>query len=824
MITAQTLGLTTAAGLPVSLVGVRMEATLTGPVAEVAITHSYVNSEAIPIEAVYIFPLPEGAALSGVSALVDGRVIEGSVKERSDAFASYDDAMADGHGAFLIDQERDDVFRISVGNLNPGKSVEITMRYALLVGREGPALRLQLPTVVPPRYVPASGIVGVVGETDDERLNPERRAHVPYGLTLAVNAILPGGITALESPSHPIRVEHRPDGALVSLSRQGAPLDRDLVLLIEPRQKNQPFGAVGLDAQGRRHVLVNFEPDVESFRGAAGAPIEALFLLDCSGSMEGDSITQARRALALSIRTLQPGDTFDIVRFGSTFDAMWGKSREFTEATLTDASAWLAKVGADLGGTEIAPALASLLSRPASSSHARQVILLTDGQVSNDDEVIALARGYASTARIFSFGIGGGVGEALVRGVARVSRGAAELIGSGERIEPKVLRQFGRLREPALTDVRVDFGSATVTLSPAAIPPVFSGDRLAIFGRLDAGAPTSAALRVSLPGGREMAWSVPIDFERPTATSAIATLWAKAKLRELLDGQGRRTGSAQSKRARERDARPVDPALALALDYQLAYEGASWVLVEVRQDADKTIISPQLRPVPVEDELANPAFLRSGGPASRATLARFGLAPSSALRAQPTGAPVPPPPASPPWMAAPAGAMPLPAPKRAAPESTRQKGAGGPLKRAMAKLFSRDTSDSESMSMPPNYDAAPSAAPSGGAVGGGYGGPSGSRQREEAVDDLLYDVLMLQRADGSFADGPALRKALGLAMERLEAAGGGAYRLTQAVLYWLASVHGARRAEWQGAADKARTVLLGHLAATDAEVAAWFKS
>jgi hypothetical protein len=175
-------------------------------------------------------------------------------------------------------------------------------------------------------------------------------------------------------------------------------------------------------------------------------------------------------------------------------------------------------------------------------------------------------------------------------------------------------------------------------------------------------------------------------------------------------------------------------------------------------------------------------------------------------------------------MAAPAVAGPPPSPRKAAKESTSQKGGGGPIKRAMAKFFSRDTSDSESFSMAPEYESASPSAASDGAIGGGYGGPADSRQREEAADDLLYDVLMLQRADGSFTDGLVLRQALGLAKARLEAAGGGAYRLTQAILYWLVSVHSARRAEWQGAADKARAFLLGHFAATDAEVAAWFKS
>ena len=117
---ARTSGLKTRGGHPVPLTGVEVSAELTGCCARVTVAQRFVNHESQPIEAVYTFPLDEGAAVCGFEAIVDGAVIVGEVKEREAAFAAYDDAMSEGHGAFLLDEERPDVFVASVGNLPPG--------------------------------------------------------------------------------------------------------------------------------------------------------------------------------------------------------------------------------------------------------------------------------------------------------------------------------------------------------------------------------------------------------------------------------------------------------------------------------------------------------------------------------------------------------------------------------------------------------------------------------------------------------------------------------------------------------------------------------
>src|SRR5688572_20272297 len=226
----------------IPLEGVRIDARLAGLCSEVKVTQRYTNTETVDVEAVYVFPLEEGSAVCGFEAKVGDRVIRGRVEEREKAFEVYDDAMAAGHGAFLLDQERPNVFTASVGNLKPKQTIEIAITYAALLNYEGSAVRLMIPTTVSPRYVPAGP--PQVGEPDGDRVNPDRLDSVPYGLTLNVEVDLGSKVRQLESPSHTVRTTFGDKTASVTLSSDDVALDRDFVLLAKPEDAHKPFARV----------------------------------------------------------------------------------------------------------------------------------------------------------------------------------------------------------------------------------------------------------------------------------------------------------------------------------------------------------------------------------------------------------------------------------------------------------------------------------------------------------------------------------------------------------------------------------------------------
>jgi Ca-activated chloride channel family protein len=758
---------------PVPLLGVAIAAHVRDLDCKVTISQRYANREGQPIEAVYVFPLDEGAAVCGFEALIDGVRVVGQMKEREQAFADYDDAMAAGHGAYLLDQERPDVFTASIGNLPPGKEVLVRISYVAELPVDADGVRFVLPTTVSPRYAPAEDLKGA-GRTPAEAVNPPVQWQVPYGLDLDVTLEMASPILALESPSHPISVESVANAGRVRLATREAALDRDFVLQVRLAQPHQPRAVLERDARGALAVALCFQP---AFTAEAG-PCEAIFLVDRSGSMEGSSIEEATRALQLCLRSLPTGTRFNVVGFGSRFEQLFPESRVYDEASLALASHHVAGLRADLGGTEILAPLEAILKAPPRPGLPRQLFVLTDGQVSNTEAVLRLVRQHSVDTRVFTFGIGAGASAALVRGMARAGEGAAEFIAPGERVEARVLRQLGRALVPALTDVRVDWGGLKVRQAPDRVPPVFAvpeepGDRkLGGAGRLlvhgfvsEPAAACEVTLHAVSPQG-PLSWTLRVDPAAAREGNLVATLAARALIRELEEGQSPlhdRRGSLQARpRADERE-KPEDVVkreiVQLGVTYGLASKHTSFVAVEER--ATPVYGHVQLRKVPV-------ALTRGWGGTDREPMAGSGLG-TGAWAAQAQFAAIRP-------MAA------APAPMAAAPRAAFLDAASAVLRKVKR--------------------AAP---------------PSGSAPPAPAARPLDALVL-LQRADGSWELSGELAGLIGRPLAELErllrAASGPVETARRALatalaLRWLETHAAAERAEWALLARKAERWLAG---------------
>ncbi|HWW91840.1 MAG TPA: VIT domain-containing protein [Vicinamibacteria bacterium] len=623
-----------AAGQPVPLLGVNVEAEVRDFASRVVMTQRYRNAESQPIEAVYVFPLEEGAAVAGFEAIIDGVHVVGQVREREKAFEEYDEALTAGHGAYLLDQERADVFTASIGNLPPGKEVLVRITYVAELSLEGDDLRFALPTTVSPRYAPAEDSKGV-GQPPSEALNPPRDWQVPYGLDVTVRIEMPSPIRAVESPSHPVRVELDGAKATVKLGGRETALDRDFVLKVKLAEAHVPRAWLETDSRGRRAALVVFQPRFN----AEESPCEVILLVDRSGSMRGTSIAEARNALQLCLRSLTEGTRFNIVGFGTTFEMLFAESRAYDERSLKDASKHVDNMDANMGGTEILAPLEAILSKPPLPGVPRQLFVLTDGQVSNTDAIIKLVRKHSDTTRVFTFGIGAGASHHLVRGLARAGSGAAEFIAPRERIEGKVLRQLSKALAPALTDVKLDWGRLRVKQAPFHVPPVFAGGRVLVYGLVEGGTPREATLSARGPSG-------PVSFTVPltgpgSAGTLIATLAARTMIRDLEEGSSPlhdRHGSLQERG--QTDGVKAEM-VRLGTEYELCSAHTSFVAIEKRETP--VVGETQLRRVPIAltsgwggvDRVSmRPRSAQSTGAEEGATV-YFGSAPQMNYRARP---------------------------------------------------------------------------------------------------------------------------------------------------------------------------------------------
>jgi Ca-activated chloride channel family protein len=369
-------------------------------------------------------------------------------------------------------------------------------------------------------------------------------------------------------------------------------MDRDIVLSIELEKEHAPSVELVKDADGDQFVAVSFVPEFEIDELTEPKPSETVFVLDCSGSMQGESIAQATLALELCLRALNPNDHFNICRFGSTFEMMSSEPLKYSSETLARAIQYIHH-GADLGGTELlGPLQAIFAAKPQAA--VRNVVLLTDGQVSNEPAVIELARKFRTNHRIFSFGIGSACSAYLVKGLARATGGAAEFISGNERIEEKVLRMFSRIASPMLTDVHIDWGGAEVQ-TLAEIPPVFDGEVMTIFGKV-AGSrlPKQISLRGDLRGTTKL-WEVEVPSVRDDAHRLVPTLWARRMIQSIEEVNNIFRSAVRSNETRERKL-----LIELSKQYSVLCALTTFVAIEHRNVEERNDGKPELRRVPVQ--------------------------------------------------------------------------------------------------------------------------------------------------------------------------------------------------------------------------------
>lgn len=582
--TVSPIDLITARQQKVALRGIRVHSRLSGMGQQTTVEQTFVNMEKEAIEVTYAFPVPERAAVYGFEVVTGDRVLTGQIEETAKASETYEAAIARGDAAYGLRQHRPDVFSIDVGNIKPGQIALVRISYVSELEVADGRLRLAYPTVVAPRFATATGTDPLQALVDGQALNPPHVLEVPYGLSLVTEVALGRPVQSIQSPSHAIAVSPRGENEYrITLATGLTETNREIVLDLNLRREQEPHAEVGLGPDGRTYVAVTFMPELEE--PCTPEPGEVVFVLDCSGSMQGKSITQARTALNLCLRNLSPGDVFNICRFGSHFEWMNQEPVIYSQETLDQAVGYIEAIDADLGGTELYGPLEDFLGKRPRTGTVRQVILLTDGQISNEPAVIALARKYRDRNRMFTFGIGPASSRHLVRGLAEATRGAAEFITGGERIEDKVLRTFSRLTTPNLTDLVIDWGlTDPMEQAPPEIPPVFDGDALTVYARCTGDCvPQQVTLKCHTASGRQ-SWTVNVPAA-PWADRSLPTLWGRRMIQSLED----RAEPAEHRRLIE-----------LSRQFSVLCQETMFIAVEHRTLEERNDGAPATRRIPVQ--------------------------------------------------------------------------------------------------------------------------------------------------------------------------------------------------------------------------------
>lgn len=541
------------------LVAMTVDAQVVGLAGTVTLCQRFRNALPHAIEATYVFPLPARAAVMAFTVTIGERRIEGVLMERGEAREAYDAAIAAGYRAATAEEERPDVFTTRVGNLGPDEEAEVELVIVGPLPCEDGEVEVRLPLVVAPRYVPGRPLAGPgAGEgtasdtdavPDASRITPPLLVPGgpnPVDLSLSVR-IDPAGlrVSGLRSSLHALveegdRVEPvaELEGPVTVRLGPGERLDRDFILRFSVADADLAGSAVFTpDPDGDEGTLcVTVLAPPESRR-----PRDVAVLLDRSGSMDGWKILAARRAAARIVDSLGPTDRFTVI----AFDHVVERPTELGESGLTPASdrnrylavEFLARLHAR-GGTEMLPAVQEAIRDLGQSSPdlGRELtcILVTDGQVDNDDQLLRALSTRGAGVRVFTVGIDRAVNAGLLQRLAAVGGGRCDLVESEDRLDQVLSALHRRIGEPPLRDVRVATDRTTMlagTASPAGHPDCFAGVPLVVWARYQ-GQPGPVSVTGTDPAGRPFIRRLDaVVRDNPAARPS----WARAHVRDLED-------------------------------------------------------------------------------------------------------------------------------------------------------------------------------------------------------------------------------------------------------------------------------------------------
>lgn len=586
--------------VPVPLKHTSVVGSIDGYIATVDVTQQFQNPYASKIEAVYVFPLPDNAAVNEFVMTVGERKIRGIIREREQAEQIYNEARSQGHVASLLTQERPNIFTQKVANIEPGKHIDISIRYFNTLQYDDGAYEFVFPMVVGPRYNPpatadgigavARGAQGVSGQsTEVQYLASHERSGHDVSLSLNIKAGV--DIEDVRSVNHSVDVKTLTESErMVTLSPADSIPNKDFVLRYQVAgDQIKTAMMTHEDDHGQYFTMMVYPP--ADLKQVQRSPMEMVFVLDCSGSMNGRPIEQARAAIAHALQSLTPRDTFQIIDFSTTASQLGPEPVIATTANIQRGLIYLASLNGS-GGTQMIEGVKAALDFPHDEGRYRLVSFMTDGYIGNDPDILHAVAQKVGDSRIFSFGVGQSPNRYLLDRMALLGRGAVAYLSLNDNPVEIMDRFNERISHPAMTDLSIDWGNMNVSdMYPQVLPDLIVGRPVVVTGQFT-GEPSVVTVS-GRTGMQPVSYAVAVDSKETSKDhKGISAVWARLKIADLM---------TQVSRMPDHATEIQQTVTQTALDYCLMSAFTSFVAVDSMSKTEGEFGTTVAVPVPVPE-------------------------------------------------------------------------------------------------------------------------------------------------------------------------------------------------------------------------------
>ncbi len=520
------------------LKGTEVVTDINGTIAETYVTQIYANEGEHPLNASYVFPASTKVSVHGMEMQIGDQRVTAVIREKEEAVQEYEEAKSEGKSASLLEEKRSNVFTMDVANIMPGDQIRIQLHYTELLGTTEGVSQFVFPTVVGPRYA------GTVEEAQAEEgswvespyLEEGIAPDSTYNITVNLSAGVP--LSGISCDTHEIQVEQTEDSkAKITLSNpEDFAGDRDFILDYRMTGDRVNSGLMLYEGEEENFFLLTIQPP-ERCEPKEILPREYIFVLDVSGSMSGFPMDTAKELIRTMVKNLRSTDSFNLFLFSDIVSEMSLESVAATEEN-TDCAMALIDMQEGGGGTELAAALECALDTPQQQGASRNVVVITDGYIYDEEEVFGLIGDNLNNTSFFSFGIGSSVNRSLMEGIAEAGMGEAFVVTEEEKAEETADRFRSYVEAPLLTDIQVSCeGFEMYDTEPSAIPVLFAEKPVVLYGKWR-GEPEGTIRVTGQTSGAEYVQEIDVSDSEPSEENgAIRYLWARKKV-DTLTGYG----------------------------------------------------------------------------------------------------------------------------------------------------------------------------------------------------------------------------------------------------------------------------------------------